>query len=116
MPSALKFASARVVCTSLAELAKNIGNLHCCSNLSKQTALADKGEVITGVGDSVTMRDLLTGSTPEGRAIPGNEDHACRNWTGSGEGGDDRTSRSNGPQRQAPGKVVELIAFVPGLQ
>jgi hypothetical protein len=32
------------------------------------------------------MHDILTGSQPDGRAFPGNQDMTCRNWTSSSEG------------------------------
>jgi hypothetical protein len=32
------------------------------------------------------MHDVLTGSTPDGRAIVGDKDTTCGNWTRSGEG------------------------------
>jgi hypothetical protein len=40
-----------------------------------------------GRGDAVNMHDILTGSTPEGRAtVGGDADTTCGNWTRSGEG------------------------------
>ena len=38
------------------------------SNLFKQTALNEKGEVVNGVGDTPNTHDMLTGSTTDGRA------------------------------------------------
>ena len=56
------------------------------SNLFKQTALNEKGEVINGVGDTPNTHDMLTGSTTNGRAFTDSADHTCNNWTSSGEG------------------------------
>ena len=56
------------------------------SNLFKQTALNEKGEVVNGVGDTPNTHDMLTGSTTDGRAYTDSADHTCSNWTSSGEG------------------------------
>jgi hypothetical protein len=57
------------------------------SNMSKQFALTEKGELVNGVGDPQPMRhDMLTGSTPDGRAFADAADHTCNNWTSNGEG------------------------------
>ncbi len=68
-------------------VAKSVDDLHSASNnLTKQTALSEKGEVINGRGDTPNRHDVLTGSTPEGRSIAGSEDRTCGNWTKSGAG------------------------------
>ena len=41
---------------------------------------------IKGVGDMPNQHDILTGSQADGRAIPGDKDMTCGNWTSSGEG------------------------------
>ena len=64
----------------------DIAALHGKNNLSKQTALTEKGEVINGRGDTPNMHDMLTGSTSDGRAVAGDGDSTCGNWTRSGEG------------------------------
>ena len=56
------------------------------NNLTKQTALTEKGEPINGRGDTPNMHDILTGSAPDGRAVAGDKDTTCGNWTLSGEG------------------------------
>jgi hypothetical protein len=56
------------------------------SNLFKQSALNEKGELINGVGDSPNMHDMLTGSQTDGRAYTDAADHTCNNWTSSGAG------------------------------
>src|SRR5262245_29590879 len=45
-------------------VASNVDQLHGANNLSKQTALNEKGEVVNGRGDTPNMHDMLTGSTP----------------------------------------------------
>jgi hypothetical protein len=56
------------------------------SNLFKQSALNEKGELINGVGDTPNMHDMLTGSQTDGRAYTDGADHTCNNWTSSGAG------------------------------
>ena len=67
-------------------VAKNVDELHGTNNLNKQTALAEKGEVVNGRGDTPNRHDMLTGSTPDGRAFPPGEDRTCSNWTSSTQG------------------------------
>jgi hypothetical protein len=69
-------------------IAKDVEELHGTNNLTKQTALTEKGEVVKGRGDTPNMHDILTGSQTDGRAFTGGEDMTCGNWTKSGtEGG-----------------------------
>lgn len=67
-------------------VARDVDELHGNNNLSKLTALTEKGEIITGRGDAVNLHDMLTGSTPEGRVSDTGTDTTCGNWTKSGEG------------------------------
>jgi hypothetical protein len=68
-------------------VAKNVADLHGPSNnLTKQTALTEKGEMVKGRGDSPNMHDILTGSQPDGTAFTGSDDRTCGNWTKSGDG------------------------------
>jgi hypothetical protein len=67
-------------------IAGNVDELHGTNNLTKQTALTEKGEVVNGRGDTPNRHDILTGSTPDGRAPTGDQDMTCGNWTKSGEG------------------------------
>ncbi len=67
-------------------VAKNVDELHGDNNLTKQTALSEKGDVINGRGDTPNRHDVLTGSQPDGRAFAASEDRTCGNWTKSGAG------------------------------
>ncbi|HEX7889633.1 MAG TPA: hypothetical protein VF522_09765 [Ramlibacter sp.] len=70
-----------------ATIARNVDELHGTNQLGKETSLTEKGEPIMGRGDAVNMHDVLTGSTPEGRATAtGDQDTTCGNWTKSGDG------------------------------
>ena len=63
-----------------AELAR-IGNF-----INKSTAITEKGDTISGFGDTPNKHDILTGSTSEGKAFTDGADHTCKNWTSEGEG------------------------------
>ena len=68
-------------------IAKDVADLHSASNnLTKQTALSEKGEVINGRGDTPNRHDILTGSQPDGTAFASGEDKTCKNWTSSTQG------------------------------
>jgi hypothetical protein len=67
-------------------IAKSVENLHAENNLTKETALSENGEVISGRGDKPNRHDILTGSLPDGRAPSPEKDLTCGNWTKSGEG------------------------------
>lgn len=68
-------------------VAKSVDDLHSANNnLTKQTALNEKGGVVNGRGDNPNMHDALTGSQPDGRAFAGSEDRTCKNYTSSTQG------------------------------
>jgi hypothetical protein len=67
-------------------IAKNVAELHGENNLTKQTALTEKGAVVNGSGDTPNMHDILTGSKPDGTAFGDDADRTCANWTTSGKG------------------------------
>ncbi len=69
-------------------VAKSIEDLHSeANNVNKQTALTEKGEIVSGRGDAVNMHDILTGSDPEGLYSTAGGDTTCGNWTKSGSDG-----------------------------
>jgi hypothetical protein len=67
-------------------IASDLAQLHGANNISKQTALTERGAVVNGRGDTPNMHDILTGSQPDGTAIAGGVDTTCGDWTKSGEG------------------------------
>ncbi len=67
-------------------IAANVAELHGENKLTKETALTEKGEIVSGRGDPVNKHDILTGSQPDGTAFAAGEDRTCGNWTKSGEG------------------------------
>jgi hypothetical protein len=68
-------------------VAKSVDDLHSDNNaLAMNTSLTERGQIIPGVGFAPNRHDVLTGSTPEGRAFPAGEDRTCRNWTSSTQG------------------------------
>ena len=67
-------------------VAKDVAELHGTNNLTKQTALTEKGEVNNGRGDTPNKHDIITGSQPDGTAFSGDQDHTCKNYTSSTQG------------------------------
>jgi hypothetical protein len=68
-------------------VAKDVADLHSEeANVTKQTALTEKGEPVKGRGDQPNEHDILTGSDPEGRFSTAGGDTTCGNWSKSGEG------------------------------
>src|SRR5580765_428496 len=67
-------------------IARDVAELHGNNNLTKQTALTEKGDVVNGRGDTPNKHDILTGTKPDGTAFAGSDDMTCGNWTKSGEG------------------------------
>lgn len=68
-------------------IARTLDELHSDkNNLNKQTALTETGQVVNGRGDKPNMHDILTGSSPDGRAVTGANDTTCNNWTSSDAG------------------------------
>ena len=56
------------------------------NNLTKATALSEKGDVINGRGDTPNRHDVLTGSQADGTAFAAGDDRTCKNWTSSTQG------------------------------
>ena len=56
------------------------------SNLARGTALNEKGVRVNGQGDTPNQHDMLTGSTPAGRAFTDGADHTCSNYTSNADG------------------------------
>src|SRR5262245_28454502 len=77
-----------------ARIAQNVGDLHGDTleqarrgnNLTKVTAITEKGDTINGVGDTPNRHDMLTGSQLDGTAFTDGADHTCGNWTSGAAG------------------------------
>jgi hypothetical protein len=68
-------------------VAKDVADLHGPSNnLTKDTAVTEKGEMVKGRGDQPNQHDILTGTRMDGTAFPPGEDKTCNNWTSSTSG------------------------------
>jgi hypothetical protein len=67
-------------------VAKDLAELHGTNNLGKETSLTEKGDVVSGSGDTPTRHDIITGSQPDGTAFTGPEDRTCGNYTKGGAG------------------------------
>jgi len=71
-------------------IARNVEELHStASNLNKETALDERGQMVNGRTEKPSKHDILTGSRPDGTAFPGAPfpDMTCGNWTKSGKDG-----------------------------
>jgi hypothetical protein len=68
-------------------VATSVGDLHSAGNkLNKQNNLSEKAEIINGRGDKPNRHDIMTGSTPDGKAFPPDKDMTCKNYTSSTQG------------------------------
>jgi hypothetical protein len=71
------------------------------NNLTRATVFTEKNEPVKGFGDKPNEHDIITGSTPDGRAFADAADHTCRNYTSSAPDGStqlghfDRTGGGN---------------------
>jgi hypothetical protein len=70
-------------------VATSVDNLHSANNITKESALDERGKPVNGRTDKPNMHDMLTGSRPDGTAFPGApfSDMTCGNWTKSGPDG-----------------------------
>ena len=68
-------------------VAASVDDLHSDkNNLTKATAVSEKGDGIMGRGDATNMHDILTGSDPSGMYSTAGGDTTCGNWTKNGDG------------------------------
>jgi hypothetical protein len=65
------------------EIASSVDDLHGDNNLTKETQLNEKGEMVNGRGDSPNRHDILTGSNLDGTSSGA----TCDNWTSSSSDG-----------------------------
>jgi hypothetical protein len=71
-------------------VARNVEELHSArNNVTKETALDEKGRIVNGRTEKPNKHDILTGSRPDGTAFAGAffPDMTCGNWTRSGAEG-----------------------------
>lgn len=72
-------------------IAKNVDELHSATNnLTKDTALDEKGRMVNGRTEKPNKHDIITGSRPDGTNFPPSPpfpDMTCGNWTKSGKDG-----------------------------
>ncbi|HSH90811.1 MAG TPA: hypothetical protein VK996_12565 [Ramlibacter sp.] len=67
-------------------IARNLDHLHNGNNISKETALDERGNVVKGRGDTPNEHDILTGSRADGTAFAPQTDTTCKAWTSSTDG------------------------------
>lgn len=71
-------------------IARNVEELHSNkNNVTKETALDEKGQIVNGRTETPNKHDMLTGSRPDGTAFAGAPfaDMTCGNWTKGGPEG-----------------------------
>jgi len=108
-------------------IAKDLAELHGVNNISKDTALDEKGNRIKVRGDTPNQHDILTGSNMDGTLSTQAADTTCKGWTSSTEGGAmvghaDRDGTNPDPVRNTswnashvtPGCSAEALARVGG--
>ena len=97
-------------------VAKSVEDLHSDSNnITKQTALTEKGETVSGRGDAVNTHDVLTGSDPQGlySTAGGDTTLTTRFTTTSGA----HSSGGSGPpahRSPLPARISPQAVTVPG--
>jgi hypothetical protein len=70
------------------QIAAGVADLHSeKNNLTKETQLSEKGEIVNGRGDTPNRHDILTGSQLDGTAFTDGADHTCQNWTSASADG-----------------------------
>jgi len=73
-------------------IARDVEELHSPrANVTKETAIDERGNLVNGRTEKPNKHDMLTGSRPDGTANPPTvggrySDMTCGNWTKSGEG------------------------------
>jgi hypothetical protein len=67
-------------------IARNVDHLHNGNNISKETALDERGTVLKGRGDTPNEHDMLTGTRGDGTAFAPQTDTTCKSWTSSTDG------------------------------
>jgi hypothetical protein len=69
------------------QVASSVADLHSDANkLSKENSLTEKGEVVSGRGDTPNRHDILTGSNLDGTLATGATNLTCSDWTSASDG------------------------------
>lgn len=68
-------------------IARDLAHLHDGNNISKATALDERGNAVRGRGENPNEHDMLTGSRADGTAFAPQTDTTCGAWTKSGADG-----------------------------
>jgi hypothetical protein len=110
-------------------IAKDLAELHGNNNnIKRETALDETGAMLPTIPpDTVNKHDIMTGSKPDGTAMPPDKDATCSNWTSSDQGGamvghENRTGTNPDPVANAswnsshmtPGCSIPALASVGG--
>jgi len=65
-------------------IATSVDDLHSANNkINTENGLTERGQKVPGVGYVFNMHDIMTGSQPDGRALPGNMNLTCNNYASS---------------------------------
>lgn len=87
-------------------IARSVDDLHSANNnITKQTAVDERGRLVNGRGDNPNDHDMLTGSRADGTAFASggpNTDMTCGNWT---KGGADGSAMLGHHDRMGPAVV-----------
>ncbi len=67
-------------------IARDLTHLHNGNNITKATALTERGQPVKGRGETPNDHDILTGSRSDGTALAATPNFTCNNWTAGGEG------------------------------
>jgi hypothetical protein len=64
-------------------VAANLEQLHGNNAINNVNAVTERGDTVSGVGDTPNRHDIVTGSQGDGTAFSGPDDLTCGNWTSS---------------------------------
>ena len=78
------------------------------NRIAKTSALSEAGIPVNGVGDMPNQHDILTGSTPDGRAYTDSADHTCNNYTSNANVMAPARGQGAPAAPPAPGPSVQL--------
>ncbi len=67
-------------------IARDVTHLHNGNNLSKESALDERGNPVNGRSETPNEHDILTGSRSDGTAFAPQTDTTCKAWTSSTDG------------------------------